>query len=142
VPSGSIFIMNILALVLFALAILTAFWVRHVKAQLLTSDRRYRTLEADHLERDLWLDWLMREYVLNVADPYVNRPTIVSVKQGLPIVDRTEKRCFHCNAPLDTAHQASCPWVLLRPLAKKLYPTAPAPAPAPKTSPIGLSLTP
>lgn len=134
--------MNLFAVFLFGLAILMAAWVNHAKGRATAAERRYRNLVTDHEERDWYLDWLLRQYVLNVADPYVDRPTIVSIKQGLPVVDSTEKRCFHCNAPTGVDHQKSCPWVIIRPLTQKLYPATPQPVPAPKASTIGLSLTP
>ena len=133
--------MNILAAILFGLALLMALWVRHAKGRTLAADRRYRDLEATNETRDRWLDWLMREYLLNLSDPFTDRPTVVSIKNGLPVVDSTERRCYHCNAPVDLKHQPTCPWVVIGPFRQKLYPGLTAAVPAAKSGLFGLSLT-
>ena len=113
--------MNILALALFILALLAGVRAGYLKRRVDRLVSALATLHDDHIARDKALDWMLRQYELHVADPYVVRPSIVSIKRGLPVIDKTEKRCFHCNTPVKHGHTPECPWVMLQPLVKRLY---------------------
>jgi hypothetical protein len=71
------------------------------------------SVTQDHLKhRDFYLDYLLRRFELNVRNPYVPRPRLVSLTRGKPTIHDTERRCFHCDYPESVhQHHPDCPWV-------------------------------
>ena len=115
------YIMNILAGIFFVILIVTAWVCGSRQKRIDQLEREFAALESNHLDRDNALDWLLRQYELHTDNPYVNRPAIVSIKRGLPVVDKSELRCYHCNTPVEHGHTNICPWVIVRPLCQSLY---------------------
>lgn len=89
-----------------------------VLVSVLLLDRRtisqLRTQLRTHLDtsgrRDVYLDYLIRYLHLNVADPYIDRPSF------------EEKRCYHCNYPIYAqTHDPECVWLKMSNVTRELY---------------------
>ena len=58
---------------------------------------------------DWYIDLLCRAFFIHVDDPYILRPGY------------DEKRCHHCNYPINEPHSNACVWQMCAPLRKKFY---------------------
>ena len=91
--------------------------------RVLTLTEQVKTLDAQADIRNEYLDYLFTTFFLNLANPYVTRPTF------------DEPRCYHCHYPEYGGHAPDCAWLHCRPITSVLYPPPAKPDPDNTTFP-------